>query len=281
MLKYIVDSLYNGYMILSVKICLLSLVFLFLLSPNVLLASSGRAYTDYLYQLDAYRQHLSEFKISKNEYEKFKTLTSQTAALEKTKQMLTTRDTLLLSYLTLLTEKLEENTGLSAEERDLYKASVQKERQFITEHVSRIPAIASIPEATIVSIEFESHYNLFSTSIRQVIIGLSLGQTYLVEDTFDSSVSMLKTFIDEKRAVIDTTKLITIDRWILSVENKRNLYQQTIDDVIQVNTTLKPSSPDELDRQVSDMQDKIVTAKTYLMEGVSNINEIISIIQFR
>src|SRR3972149_4862635 len=89
----------------------LPIVFLILLVPHVF-ASSQQAYQDYLFQFDIYRQKYSEFTVSKNEYLKSKTLTSQTTALEKTIAMLSFRDLLLRAYLLLLNEKLNEDRGL-------------------------------------------------------------------------------------------------------------------------------------------------------------------------
>lgn len=239
-------------------------------------ASSESAYKDYLYQLDVYRQTYNEFKIAKNEYDKFNTLTSQTTALDKTTKMLTSRDILLKSYLTLLNEKLLENKGLSGSERELYRALIGSENVFLDSHSQLIPSIGSLSDSVDVSEKLESHYKILSASMRQIIIGLSLGYMNILANEYDANVVTLKLFINGNRGFISTTKQTVIDRWLISVDNKRSLYQQKIDAVIRSNTALKAMQLDELERETAMMQRGIAEAKTYLMEGTSNIKEIVN-----
>src|SRR3990167_2153444 len=145
-----------------------SILSLFLLSSHIS-ASSQQAHTDYLYQYDVYRQSYNDFKVAKNEYEKFKSLVSQTDALEQTKKMLAQRDVLLRSYLLLLNEKLNENKGLDGSDKTLYQTLIQNEVKFLESHANLIPAIGSIDDTVDVSKQLESHYNILQTSIRQTI----------------------------------------------------------------------------------------------------------------
>jgi ABC-type transport system involved in cytochrome bd biosynthesis fused ATPase/permease subunit len=86
-------------------ILIISVLFL----PTTVWASSTSAYQEYLQEFDKYRTVLNDFKVARSEYLKFKTLTSQQSALEKTKQMLADRSQLLRSYLQFLNEKLNES----------------------------------------------------------------------------------------------------------------------------------------------------------------------------
>jgi hypothetical protein len=244
--------------------------------PKAILATSEQAYRDYLYQLDTYRQKYNEFKIAKNEYDKFNTLTSQTTALDKTKTMLSSRDILLKTYLLLLNEKLIENLGLSSSERDLYRALISSENVFLDSHSQLIPSIGSLSDSVDVSQNLESHYLVLSSSMQQIIIGLSLGNTGILAKQYDETVAHLKTFINENRGALSGTKQTILDRWMLSVDNKRSLYQQKIDNVIRINTALKAAQPDALEEKKLTMQRGISEAKTYLMEGTSNLHEIIT-----
>src|SRR3989344_5828917 len=88
-------------------------VILFLTLAGSVFATSQQAYQDYLYQFDLYRQRETDFRVAKTEYEKFRSLTSETTALEKTKLLLAQRDQLLRAYLLVLNEKLNEDKGLT------------------------------------------------------------------------------------------------------------------------------------------------------------------------
>jgi hypothetical protein len=239
-------------------------------------ASSEQAYKDYLYQLDVYRQKYNEFKIAKNEYDKFNTLTSQTTALEKTVRMLSSRDILLKTYLTLLNEKLAENRGLTQSEVNLYRTLVANENVFLDTHSQLVTSIGSLEDSMEVSSNLESHYRVLSSSMRQIIIGLSLGNANLLVRQYDATVTNLKSFINSNRSELSAVKQTTIDRWMVSVDNKRSLYQQKIDGVIRTNTSLKASQPDDLDSEAASMQKGISEAKNYLMEGSSNLKEIVN-----
>jgi hypothetical protein len=260
--------------LLRISILCSVILFIIFLSPKAVYASSEQAYKDYLYQLDVYRQKYNEFKIAKNEYDKFKTLTSQTTALEKTVRMLSSQDILLKTYLTLLNEKLVENKGLNQTEIYLYKALITSENTFLDTHAQLVTSIGSLQDSVEVSENLESHYRVLSTSMRQIIIGLSLGYMNILEQRYDMTVSNLKSFINANRGELSAVKQTTIDRWMISVDNKRSLYKQKIDGVTRSNTALKAMQPDELDRETSSMQKGISEAKTYLMEGISNLREI-------
>src|SRR3989344_509591 len=148
------------------------LLMLVLLVALPVKASSQQAYQDYLYQLDVYRQTYTDFAVAKNEYEKFKSLTSQSAALTKTIGMLTQRDVLLRAYLSLLNEKLNEDRVLSQTEKQLYQTVISNEITFLAEHAGRIPSIGSLDDETDAFHELESHHNVVYGSLRRIISGV-------------------------------------------------------------------------------------------------------------
>jgi hypothetical protein len=269
----------KAFLQLTVYCVLLTASCLLVSPPKTVYASSERAYNDYLYQLDVYRQKYNEFKIAKNEYDKFKTLTSQTTTLEKTKSMLSSRDILLKTYLTLLNEKLLENIGISQSERNLYQTLITNENTFLNDHSQLVSSIGSLEDCVEVSGNLESHYRILSASIRQTIIGLALGRTNVMAQQFDTTLAGLNSFVTAHRTDLSQSKQTIVDRWIITVQDKRRLYQQKIDSVTRINSALKGADLDELERQTTDMQKSITEAKTYLMEGSSNIHEIVNIIK--
>ncbi len=151
---------------------ILLLPFLLIFLPNQIFASSQTAYKDYLYQFDQYRTKQNNFKVARTEYLKYKTLLSETTALDTAKTMLAQQDQLLRSYLLFLNEKLNENTGLSSSEKNLYQTLIRNEVTFLETHTALIPSIGSLADAVSVAKQLESHYLVLSAYIRQTIIAL-------------------------------------------------------------------------------------------------------------
>ncbi|MFZ5845691.1 MAG: hypothetical protein ACOY0S_04465 [Patescibacteria group bacterium] len=239
-------------------------------------ATSSQAYQDYLYQFDLYRNKYSEFKIAKNEYEKFKSLESQTTALEKTKIMLAQRDELLRAYLFFLNEKLNEDHGLEAREKQLYQTLIRNEATFLDNHRKLVAAIGSLDDAVTVSQAIESHYLTFQTTIRQIIIGVRLGQLTLLANQYDTVLASAKNLVILWRTTFSPQKQATIDRWLLTITNKRSLYQQKIDKVSRTNSGLRSSSLDELDQIMGEQQKNLAEAHQYLIEGTANLRELMN-----
>ena len=244
-------------------------------------ASSEKAYQDYLYQFDLYRQKYSDFTIAKNEYEKFGSLTSQTTALAKTSAMLSQRDQLLRAYLLLLNEKLNEDRGLLDTQKATYWALTGNEISFLDAHSTLVSSIGSLDDATEVSKELESHYAILGASMRQVITGVSLGQLALLARQYDTALADVKALLTANRGTFSPQKQATVDRWILQITNTRSLYQQKIDSINTKNAQLKGSSTETLDDLFAELKRDVGQAKQYLMEGNRFIGELIEALRYQ
>lgn len=250
-----------------------------LLVPRIL-ASSERAYQDYLYQFDLYRQTYSDFTIAKNEYEKFGSLTSQATALTKTSSMLSQRDQLIRAYLLLLREKLNEDKGLADTQKLTYRTLMSNEITFLDQHSTLVGSIGSLEDATNVSRELESHYAVLGSSMRQTIVGVSLGQLSILARQFDQTLADVKALVSSSRASFTPQKQATIDRWMLQITNTRSLYQQKIDSISTTNAQMKGSSIDSLDETFRQLKRDLGQAKLYLMEGNRFMGELIEALRY-
>lgn len=247
--------------------------FLWFLIPPVF-ANYEQAYQDYLFQFDSYRQKYSDFQVAKNEYQKFKTLTSQATALEKTKIMMTQRDQFLRSYLLVLNEKIHDaNSGLTAITSNQYQRILGSEIGFLESHALTIFSIGSLEDAQDVSKELESHYKVLQVSIRQILIGLSLGQLAIMAKFYDALVVDAQNLVTQFSFTFTPQKQETINRWVLQIVNKRNFYQQKVDAIQQQNVHLNPGDYQDLDNQYNAMIRGMGEARQYLIEGISHLEE--------
>lgn len=245
------------------------------------LATSQQAYQDYLYQFGVYRQRYTDFKVAKNEYEKFHSLASQTTALEKTKILLAQRDQLLRSYLLVLNEKLNEDRGLSPTEKQLYQTLIRNEITFLEKHAALIPSIGSIEDAQEVSDELTSHSKVLQTSIRQILVGVSLGQLATLHQQYDVVLGHAQTLVATYGTVFPNQKQADLNRWLLYITNKRQLYQQKIDAISQASSQLSPNDANDLDRRFTEFIQGAAEARQYLAEGASYMNELVTALKYR
>ncbi len=265
------------------KVLWVLLILLFVLTSlrNFAYASSDTAYQDYLYQFDLYRQTYTDFQVAKNEYQKFKSLESQTAALDKTRIMLVQRDNLLRAYLLLLNEKLNENRGMGASEKQLYQTLIRNEVTFLQNHAQLVPSLGSLADASSVSQQLESHYIILQKSMRQTIIGISVGNLGDVRRQFDQSVTMAQALINATRGIFTPQKQATMDRWLLQINNKRSLYQQKIDSINSTNASWDTNNLDEMNRKFLGLQQSIASAKQELQEGSSFLGELVNTLRYQ
>ncbi len=260
--------------LLALSVLLIVFVVSAALLPQRVVATSQQAYQDFLYQFDLYRQSYSDFQVSKNEYEKFQSLPAQTDALNRTKTMLAGRDQLLRSYLLLLDEKLTEDQGLTASTKVLYQTLVRNEASFLADDANKITAVASIPDAEQASSNLESHYNILQSSVKQILIGLALGQLSLLSKYYDNNVSLAQTLIASYSGSMTPDKQQTVNRWILQIKNKRSFYQQKYDEINAEDTNLSARDSQDLDDKYNTMTQGLADARQYLVEGASYLVEL-------
>lgn len=242
-------------------------------------ASSQQAYQDYLYQYDRYRQTLTDFKVARNEYQKFKSLASETAALEKSRELLSQRDLALRAYLLLLNEKLNEDTGLSSAEKLLYQSLIRNEVGFLENHSRLVDSIGSLDDAERVSGQLTARYDILSASIRQTIATISIGQLTGLAKQYDAIRTQAQALIATNRNALPPQKQATLDRWLLSITNKRSLYQQKIETVRTKTTKLK-GDVEELDREFAVIQKGLSEARQYLSEGLAFLRELVTSLKY-
>jgi len=255
--------------------------FVFILPKGQVFASSQTAYKDYLYQFDQYRTKQNNFKVARTEYLKYKTLLSETTALDTTKSMLTQQDQLLRSYLLFLNEKLNENTGLSPTDKNLYQTLIRNEVTFLETHTALIPSIGSLADAVSVAKQLESHYLILSASIRQTIIALGQGDLLKLNSEFTLTQTTLKSLAKTPNANFTPEKQSTVDRWLLQISNKQSLFQQKMDQITTANSQIKGANQQEMDAVFAGVQKNLGEAKQYLQEGNAYMKELMNLIRYQ
>ena len=259
------------------------LVFLSAFPISFAVASSQQAYQDYLFQFDRYRQTYSDFQLARDTYLKYRSLTSQTAAISATQTMMTQRNLLLRGYLLFLNEKLNEDQGLGTTAKQDYQGNLQKELSFLETQNQYIAGLTSLDEATSTSKLLETHYVPLHITIRQTIIGLSIGKLSALSGMFDQNLQTAQTLVSTNTTALAPEKVGIINRWLTQIQNTRNLYQQKIDEIGPFATTQFASvtTMGDIDQKFVDISKKITEAKQLLTQATSYLGEVVTALQYQ
>jgi hypothetical protein len=251
-----------------------------LTTPHVF-AASQEIYQDYLQQFDQYRSTYNDFQITRNEYLKFKSLSAETSALQKTKEMMTQRALLLKTYFLLLNEKIGESQNFTAQERDFYVSSIKTANEFLDTHIEFINSVQSIKDAMRASQRLESQYAILQTVMRQVALTLNIARLRQQVNTYNDRMTEAKSLIEQAKQELPIEQHLILDRWFAQIGNKRTLYQQKEDQIVQNITAMKGKNNDELDKLYTQTLRSISEAQQELKEGTSFMNELANVMKYK
>jgi len=247
-------------------------LFLFSYPPSVS-ATSQQAYQDYQYQFSVYRQRLSDYQVALNQYKQFKSLASQQDVLEKVKLHIAQRGNVAKTYFLFLNEKITENPGMLANEKQTYRAILTNQIAFIDQHLVLAPSIASLDDAQDVSEKFETNYDVMQSAYRQIISALELGYLNYFAKQFDDAATHAQALISASRVDSSPQKQAILDRWLLALSNKHSLFQQKANNI---RSTIPKITGDvqQQERIFQQLQVTVNAARQDLVEAAAYLKEL-------
>lgn len=183
-----------------------------------------RLYQEYSIKLEEYRRAHDEYILARSQYLKFKTLTSQNTAKEKTVVFLEARDETVISHIKALKERLKETQGIPDATRDGIITRLDDEISWFSDHKSRVSGAGSLDDLVSDSVEAKRRYEQIEPLLYEALSIISSGRVNRFRERLDetfSSVSQKVTQIREEEREefkFDTRKLEIIDRWIFDTE---------------------------------------------------------------
>ena len=236
-------------------------------------ATSQKAYQDYQFQYDMYRQRLGEYRIAKNEYDQFHSLASQQNALDKAKLLIAQQDNAAKTYFLFLNEKLNENPGIHANELYIYRAIITNQIGYLDQNVTLVPSAASLEDAAKISEAFASNYETMQSGYRQTIAVIELGYLDFFASKFNNAAIHAQSLIVAAKSHAKAEKQSVLDRWLLALSNKQSLYQQK-SNTIRSSISKLTGDVTQQDRLFLQLQSKFAEAKQDLIEAASYLKEI-------
>lgn len=258
----------------GMKLLLIVILSLFVfVTPPPVLATSQQAYQDYQYQFSVYRQRHSDYQVALNQYKQFKSLAAQQDALEKVKLYIAQRGNVAKTYFLFLNEKITENPGMLASEKQTYRAILTNQIAYIDQHLILAPSIASLEDAEDVSEKFVTNYETMQSAYRQIISALELGYLNYFAKLFNDAATHVQALISASRADSTPQKQAILDRWLLALSNKHSLYQQKANNI---RSTIPKITGDvqQQERLFQQLQGTVNAARQDLIEAGSYLKEL-------
>lgn len=231
-----------------------------------------KAYEDYRFQRNQYRTAHQEYLTAKNQYLTYQTLTSKTAALNKTQTLLEKRDQALETYLTALKLKLGEETSVIGYQANMLYLELDKEILFLQNHRSSLTSASTLEDLLGLSSQFEEKYPALEILIYRAIGEILLNKERKLGQQADELITDLGNKIQEIKSENEEESLLW-ERWLLEAENKtvRANEKQKASQLTLQNFDQKKG----LEEQFSQAQILIKESHQYLKEAVFYLAEII------
>lgn len=229
------------------------------------------AYSDYSYNYTVYRSAYNDYQVAKSTYLTYRTLTSQSNAIDKLRAVLRARDQVVFVYYNLLQEKLNATAGVADDVKTTFGKIKESEKTWLADHQKKIDAAASLDDLNATSSEFESRYGQMDTETKQAIGSILLAKESALESQVEAFITKLQTKLTEIRQSGDDTTFA--DRGIIDIQNKLELFQTKLGQAREVFYPKSAYAGSQI--EIFQGQQKLTEANQYLREAVNFLTEII------
>jgi len=254
---------------------LLCLLFFVFLVPAVFAQelTSEKAYSDYIYTYNKYRESETQFVTAKQSYLNYQTLNSKNEAQTKTLQMLQLRDETVTTYLTTLRMKLAEVTQVSDYNLNTIYLKLDDEIKWYNNHNSSLTGAGTIEDLIKLSTKAEEQYNSTEKLIYKTLFAIESYKEKKLSDSIGLQITTIKNKLAEIRN--NGNKNITkADRWVLEADNRltQSLNKQKSADIL-INGD--KSQYGDIAKTYYDTQFQLEESNQYLKETNSYLKEVL------
>ena len=204
------------------RILLLLAVLVFVLTPEVKAQEQldfESAYQDYVFTLDVYQKLHSEYLLAKAQYAQAGTLVSQNKAQEATVGMLQARDDVVITYLTAVKLKIEEENGLTNTVKEGLVSRVDAEVFWFQDHRSRVSSAGNLSDLEVDSREASDRFILAERIIYESLVNVSSGSVAALRNELNSLLTDIRVKTFEIKANGDHDIAI-VEKWLVEIDNK-------------------------------------------------------------
>ncbi len=185
---------------------------------------------------DTYKQTLDQYNLARAEYLKYQTQVSQDVAIDATKKFLNARQQVLITYLRMMKERLEQSPELTEEELKEKILYINQELDFLEENQPLFDNAQDLGALEKLSKQVEGRYKKFTTQ-SYFMKGLVIdSKVRSLEKTANELISLTSEQVAriKKENVMPTDNM---ERWI--IEANRKLFLSQADEETALTSLLK------------------------------------------
>jgi hypothetical protein len=258
----------------------LLIFFTFSISPAF--ADLNSLSEEYTKLLSANNTASTEYKIAKNTYETYYTLSSLTQVLQKSKAYLETRDNLIIKHFAMLNAKLD-LVNIDNNQKDSLIQILNSEVTFFTNHLTLIQSISTINDVNNVSKKAEGEFIQANIKSKQILGNILISKvsatltpyTNLMQDV-ENKIADLKL-----RKLKNQTTIDKLERWMVEVKNKKILAENNISQNLNDLSNLSKSNEQNIEKNFDEIRINIIQGHLYLKEGTNFMSEILTEIKYQ
>lgn len=186
----------------------------------------NRAYQDYVFKLDVYRNVHDGYNVARSQYLNFQTLKSKTSAEEETTKMLQARNEVVITYLTALRMRLLEARAVSDDVREGLFIRIDENVVWFGEHKEILSSAGSLEDLVADSGEAKKRFDSINPLFYEVLTAVSGGKVSSFREQSTSVISDLTQKFNEIKVEekdeykFSRRRIQTIERWFLEIENQ-------------------------------------------------------------
>lgn len=237
-------------------------IFILLIHTSLVYAEFNEDYQGYLQTYQAYRTAYNRYLINRSQYLQYKTLNSQTEALTAVKEFLSTRDTVLLSHISLLRIINIDAT---------YATLMDNEANFLSSHRDQIPSLGSLDDAVRLSDKAAEHHIPFQITSRQIVANSILTNIDTLKIRFDLLSQDADVLTQTLRS--QGKDVAVAERWLIEAKSKRLQAEQKMNEIRSKVAALEGQDTEQVTKEYNKIQTNLFEANQYMKEALSNISE--------
>lgn len=243
----------------------------------------GNLQKDYSNLLSTYNSTLSDYQVANNTYDTYKTLSSLTQVLEKSKIFLMARDDLLIKHFELLNAKIDLTNLEDAAKKDSLKQIAGSEITFFTNHKSLVTQVATTLDVNNLAGKAEEEIPQANVKSKQILGNILNQKVASLEIPYLDLYNGLGGQIDEikSKKMLPQSEIDKLGRWMVEVNNKKILADnnaiQNLSDLYKLGT----NNGQDVDKNFDTIRINIIQGSLYLKEGVNFMTEILNEIKYQ
>jgi hypothetical protein len=232
-----------------------------------------RAYQDYIYYMDLYRQAYNEFQLARSQYLQSKTLTAKSNAQSATLKLLQTRDEVVKTQLTAIRQKIQDTAGISSSEKQLLYSQIDSEVAWFDNHKKALTSAGTLEDLVKDNEAASERYKGTLLVSYGALNSISVGKIVNFRETISKIITDINKKVSEIREN-DDKETQKIERWLLETDNRLTRSREKEQSARNLISSIKPDQRNIQDI-FNDSQFTLEESYQFIKEANNYLKEIV------